>query len=164
MYWLALAPLLYLIGFRRGAPARYWLVALGFAASWFADAGAAMLGGSWALSYVLPGVQLGLFAWALGYWLAMPAMLVALGAETLAMTAPVPETAVTILGSMAVVWWARETDLGLTLAVYCGLGTALYVLLAIDVWGAAFTPLWYAYQGARLVAFGLFGRAAWTAA
>lgn len=155
-HWSALVPILVLLAFKRDAPARYWLVAFGFLASWFADSLALELGGSWAISYILPGVQLGFFAGALGYWLAMPAMLVALGAETLTMTAAVPETAVTTLGSAAVVWWARDTDMGLTLAVYCGLGTVLYLLMVTEFFRPAFTPIWITYQGARLLAFTLF--------
>ena len=46
-HWLSLAPLAYLVLFRRGASTAFWLVALGFAVSFAADTIALLTGGSW---------------------------------------------------------------------------------------------------------------------
>lgn len=155
--WLAaLAPLLFLVVFRPKAPASHWLVALGFSVSVFADFGAKMLGGSWALTYVYPAVQLGLFAWAFGAPWAMLALLTLALVQVAGMPLSGPEMWVTVLGSMVVIWLAMGHPLFGSMLAYCGLATCFYLLLATELFRPAFMPLWYAYQGSRLLAFGLF--------
>lgn len=158
-HWSALAPILFLLAFRRDAGAAYWLVALAFAVSWFADFGAVLLGGSGALLFVYPALQIGLVGAAFGApWLLLVLLAVAAVEILGPMDAPVW---VTLVGSMAVVWMAADTRLAPTIMVYFGLGTALWLLMAEDVWSERFLAWWYGYQSSRLLAFGLFGRAAW---
>ena len=148
----------------RRAGTRYWLVALALSLSGFADLVAWAFGGTWAVSYVLHPVQFGVIAWALGrpsvLWLLVG---FALGQAVWAdLTGP--DVYMTVAGSLAVLVLARNTDLAWTLLTYCGLGTALYLMMIarLDDY-AAFMPWWYAYQAARLTAFALFGRAVWRA-
>jgi hypothetical protein len=61
-HWSAIVPLAILALFRRGAPAAYWLVALGFACSFVADSVASLTAGSWSLSPYYLAAQFGLFA------------------------------------------------------------------------------------------------------
>lgn len=159
----ALAPLLFLLASRRDAPASYWLVALGFSVSVFADFGAEMLGGSWALTYVYPALQLGLFAWAFGAPAVMALLVLIAGIQIVGMPLEGPEVWVTLLGSMLVIVLALDHPLLSSMVAYCGLATCFYLLLVTELWRPAFMPLWYGYQSARLLAFGLFGRAAWRA-
>lgn len=64
--WAALAPLAYLLVFRRTAPAAYWICALGFAVSFVADLIALGTRGSWLAVPWYQVFQFGLFALALG--------------------------------------------------------------------------------------------------
>jgi len=148
---------------RRGSTL-YALVAAAFALSAIADLIALALPAhaTWAVSYILAPVQLGLIAWALGstHW---PVALLglAVGQAVLGDLAQ-PDVLVTVVGSAGVLWLARNTALAWTLFTYCGVATACYVMMAarIDDY-SAFMPWWYAYQTSRLAAFGLFGRAVW---
>ena len=65
-FWhMALLPLAVVL-WKRPGDRRYWLVAVGFAVSWFADAGTLLIGRSWEFTHFFPSVQLGIFAYALG--------------------------------------------------------------------------------------------------
>jgi hypothetical protein len=74
----------------------------------------------------------------------------------------------TVAGMAIVVgalYLAREPGpLTVPLLVFYGLGSLLYLGYAL-LWERYYvsTSFWYAYQGARLGAFGLFARAAWRA-
>jgi hypothetical protein len=150
----------------RRAPATYVLVAAAFAMSAFADLIALGLSGhaTWAVSYVLAPVQVGTILWALGSTRLPFALFgLALGQVVFGDLSQ-PDVVVTVAGSVAVLWLARDTALAWPLFAYFGAGTVCYLMMAarIDDYGA-FMLFWYAYQGARLGAFGLFARAAWRA-
>ena len=161
--WVALAPLVGLIAFRRGAPPAYWLVALGFSVSFFADAGNILLGGSWVLTYIYPALQFGLFALAFGSRLIW-ALVALAGVQVVATPLSGPDMIVTAIGSVGALWAAHGHALFPTVVAYCFVATALYLVLVTELWRPGYMPLWYSYQAARLVAFALFGRAAWRTA
>lgn len=159
----ALAPVLFLLIFRREASIRYWLIALGFSVSWFADLATAALEGSWAVGYAYPPLQLGLFGWAFGApWLFF-VLIVLAGVEVVATTLEGPEIIVRLVGALAVLYVSAGKELVWTMIVYCGIGTGLYLLMTSDIWSERYLGLWYGYQSARLLAFGLFIREAWRA-
>jgi hypothetical protein len=158
-----LLPLLGLLALRRDAPPAYWLVALGFSVSFFADSVTVLLGGSWALTYVYPALQLGVFGWAFGSRGLVWALLGLTAAQIVFTPLAGPEMIVTVAGSAAVLWLAQTHRLFASMVAYCFAGTALYLLLVLEVWRPQYMTLWYAYQTSRLAAFGLFARAAWRA-
>lgn len=162
-HWSALAPLVFLLLFRREAPVRYWLVALGFSVSVFADFGALLLDHSPVLYYVFPVLQFGLFAWALGAPWVLAVLTVIAGAQIVGTDLAGPDRILSLVGSAAVLAlaWRSDTPLIPSLVAYCGLGTAFYLLMTVDIWANRFMVWWYGYQGSRLLAFGLFGWLAW---
>lgn len=157
-HYSALVPLLALVLFKRDAPAPYWLVALGFSVSWFADSAAVYMEGMTVTRYY-PAVQLGLFGMAFrAYWLApvLIVLAVLVGAPTAG-----PEFVVTALGSIAVLWLAVNHELRWSMLAYCGAASAFYVAFATEVATGRFMMLWYPYQVSRLAGFGLFLGAAY---
>jgi len=163
LHYAALAPLFFLLAFRRDAGVTYWLVALGFAVSFFADFGAWLLGGSQALTYIYPAVQFGLFAWAFGQSWALPILLVLAAIQVVGTDLSAPDLGVTLAGSVIAIWATGEHPLVWSILAYCGLGTLCYMMMVERVWADSFDLWWHGYQGSRLLAFGLFGRAAWSA-
>jgi hypothetical protein len=159
-HYSALAPLAFLLAFRRDVRAAYWIVSIAFAVSFFADTVAAFMGGSWAPTSVYPVVQFGLVALAFGGY--VWGLVVA--AAVLLTVTDVPPALPYAVGSMAVMWLAREHKLAAPVLVYFGLGTALYLGMIRHATPEAYEPFmrwWYPYQAARLSAFGLFMHAAW---
>lgn len=153
-HYSALVPLLALLLFKRDAPATYWLVALGFSVSWFADSAADLLGGSMVVTRYYPAVQLGLFGMAFrAYWLPLAVVGLALIVPT---PASGPEFIVTAFGSVAVLWLAVSHDLRWSMLAYCGAASAFYIAFATEVATGKFMMLWYPYQVSRLAGFGLF--------
>lgn len=154
-HWSALVPLLYLL-YKGDAQARYWLVALGFSVSFFADALVYFVPQvNWAVTHFYPPLQLGLFALACGSVL-VPSLL------TLGAFMPTgldrPEVVWTTLGSVMVLQLARSEPFALSLYIYCGAATVFYLLLSSR--DANFMTWWYGYQSCRIAAFMLFIRSA----
>lgn len=158
-HYSALVPLAYLLAFRRDARTAYWIVAIAFSVSWFADLAASFLGGSWAPAAAYPVVQFGLVALAFGGYV----WGVVVAAVLTTTVTEIPPALPYALGSMAAMWLARNHALVAPVLVYFGLGTALYLGMVRHATPAdyeAFMRFWWPYQGARLTAFGLFIRAA----
>ena len=61
LWYAALAPLVFLIAFRRSAPVAFWIAALAFSVSWFADTVDYVDNHSWAATTYYPWVQYPLF-------------------------------------------------------------------------------------------------------
>jgi hypothetical protein len=147
----------------------WWLCALAFLVSAPADIASLMLRGeeTWIPTHFYPLPQLGLFAWA-----ALSSGLVfvwsTLGmvwATSLGITPLTePEWGLTVGGGIVVAVAGWRSALRWPIAVYCGVASLLYLGM-IRQWQdhGVFMPWWYAYQTARLGAFGLFARAAWRA-
>jgi hypothetical protein len=160
MFWAPLAPVLLLLTLRRHAPPVYWIVALAFLVSWFADAFARWADGSWAAVSYYPVAQMGLFAWAFGghVW----ALAVALIAAPL--TWFEPPVWPRVIGSIAALLLAKGHTLSPVVVLYCGVGTILYLGMIRHATPEAYEPFmrwWFPYQAARLAAFGLFVHTAW---
>lgn len=151
LHYASIAPLLLLLAFRRDVGAAYWFVALGFAVSFFMD-----MTDSWAVSHVLPAIQLGFFAWAFGAAWVMPVLVTLAAVQIIGTDLSGPDIYVTLVGSMLVVHAAVGHPLLPAMLAYCGVATILYVLMVGELFRPAFMPLWYGYQGSRLLAFGLF--------
>lgn len=149
-------PLAYLLIFRRDARPEFWLVALGFMVSWFADAVNLFLDPApWVVTHYYPALQLGMFGMAFGVWwspmvLIGGAMLIPIGME--------PEMIVTALGSVLILTYAeiRGGPLRAPIWAYCFVATIFYVLMG--VWMTM--GMWWGYQVSRMLAFVLFLRAA----
>lgn len=155
-HWSALVPLAYLLAFRRDARPAYWLLAFGFAISYFAEAVLLIWPQvNWGVTHFYPPVQLGLFAIACGS-VVIPILLAGMAAVPTALERP--EVVVTALGSVMVVWQARRQVFAPVLYVYAGVGTVFYLLLSTELGTGRFMWFWYPYQMSRLVAFGLFVR------
>ena len=160
---MAFIPLvaLWLMGQRLG---RHWFAAWAFWVSFPVELVALMLDGmdTWLVSNVLPVVQLPLFALALGSRYLAGAVVVVCALVLLAFR-QTPDVWAVTLGSCIILTAAlvAPTDLSWALWVFCGLGTLFYLgmIQHTDDYGR-FMPWWYAYQGARLTAFGLFIHAA----
>lgn len=124
------------------------MIAEGYAVSFFADMVVLAMGGSWLVTHFFPSAQLGLWAFAAGSFL-VPALLFSL---TLLGPYDSMGLGVVILGSVAVIGLSRGTEFYLPLLVYCGLGSALYVGLALNK-----TMAWYyPYQAVRVASMLLF--------
>lgn len=152
-HFVALAPVAVLLLARRDAPLVYWIIALAFAVSWFHDAAALVLGGTWDLVPYLMLATFGLLCWAFGGPV-LAGVYVAMAVTGWA-AGPV---FVAVLGSMLVLAPSVDHELAWPMWLYAGIGTLCYMAMearAADV----FMPWWWGYQGARLGAFGLFARA-----
>ena len=149
LHWSALVPLL-LVLVRYDLPEPYKLVAVAFAVSWLADTVAFFTGMSWAVTQFYPGPQFALMTYALGSVL-WPAVLFSL---SLLPPYDGPDLLVHGVGALAVLRLARG-PLAASVRTY-GLATLLYLVLAV----AFVYPIWYIYQGVRVVAFALFVKAA----
>lgn len=162
-HWSALIPicsLLLLKSTGRDCAPAYWLIAAGFFVSFLGDIVALTLGGDWrwAVTHFYPALQLGLFALALGS-IKVPIALLALTAFPFGLDRP--EILITTLGSVAVIYLARQGPWFLVMIVYCGAGTLFYLGFSAETDNVQrFMEYWYPYQGARLIAFGLFVRQA----
>jgi hypothetical protein len=144
----------------RRYPSSYWLIALGFFVSFLGDMIALNLSGdiTWVVTHFYPPLQLGLFALALGS-IKVPIALLALTAFPFGLDRP--EILITTLGSVAVIYLARQGPWLLIMLVYCGAGTLFYLGFSSETDNVQrFMEYWYPYQGARLIAFGLFVRQA----
>ena len=131
------------------------LVALAFFMSAIGDAGAAVLGGSWAATFLWLPVQLALvFAYLLSakplQW-ALVALCVVTAASAY-LSGLGPEFAVTMAGSCVILWFNRGV-LYWPILIYFGFGT-----IAFSAWIASgFAPaLWVAYQACRIGAYAAF--------
>lgn len=148
-HWMALAPLLYLIAFRRDAHPIYWMAAWGFAASWFVDTVAEVTDGSWIATQYLPAFQLGAFGSAMGAALWFP-----LGLILLSFVAD--PVLVTLLGSCVVIWYAANHPFRDSMLAYCGFGS----VMLLGFVATASIPTWLGYQVARAFGIGFFIKAA----
>ena len=155
-HWSALVPLAWLVwlGHRgKAVPRAYWLIAAGFGVSFVWDIATLLTRGSWAWSHIFAPAQLGLFALACGS-VFVPILLVALASVPFGLERP--EVLVTALGSTIVVYLTHQKIYGLSLALYCGVGTIFYLLMSTELSTGRFMWFWYPYQGCRLSAFGAF--------
>lgn len=175
-FWLALGPIAWLVLARREVGVVFWIFAVGFLSSLLGDAigtmdkVAGMSEGRWLNTYLWPPVMFAILARAviadpLRWWLAVAVIgLVA----WLDLRAGIDGAAwlATAVGAVIVcfaLWRAPDpSPLHNALVVLCGVGSILYCAYAIT-WESYYvsTAWWYAYQGSRLAAFGLFGRAVW---
>jgi hypothetical protein len=153
-HWLPLAPAGVLVVRRT---TYHWLVAAAFATAFVHESYAIVTGGSWEGVAVWTLAQFGLLLLAFGGPVVMLAYVVAAWGLWLAG----PEV-LAALGSIIVLLLAKNHRLAWSMFVYCGFGTLAYLAMAAE-WQGVFMPWWWAYQSARLAAFGLFARAAWRA-
>lgn len=155
-HWSALVPLAWLVwlGHRgKTVPIAYWLIAAGFGISFVADLVTLWTTWNWAVGHFYRPVQLGLFILATGA--VFPAiLLVAISSVPFGLERP--EVLVTALGSTIVVYLTHQKLYGLSLALYCGVGTIFYLLMSTELSTGRFMWFWYPYQGCRLSAFGAF--------
>jgi hypothetical protein len=172
-HWGAAVPLALMFLLRvsgRKFPAVFWIVAIAFAVSFIADTVRKVTGVPFIARPYYPPIQFALFALAVSIGRRWLGDAVALLAVSAVIASPLLLAgldvwvrglgAVIVLGLMAL----HETPLVWTLIVYCGFATAFWLWMqqyGTDYYAAR--PWWYAYQGARLAAFGLFARAAWRA-
>lgn len=163
-HWSALIPMALLLAFWRNADAPYWLVAAGFAVSFVADSISLVFDGTWALYHVYPALQLGLFALAFGVRWALPLLVAVAAFQVFATPLAGPDVTVTLIGSVIVLYLARDHPLAWSMVAYCGLASVFYLLMVENLWAERFMTWWLGYQASRLLAFALFGRAAWRAA
>jgi hypothetical protein len=175
---MSLIPLLVLVVLRPEAKAVFWIVAIAFLTSVVVgdvvqriDREAGLSDGAWLNTFVWPPVMFALLTRALLptilWWLALGAIAFA---AWLAFQGPLdhPEWTVTVVGSVIVLsfyLFAGPDDLAPTLVTFCVAASLCWVLYALTFRNyPVATGWWYAYQTARLGAFGLFARAAWRAA
>lgn len=152
----SLLPVLFLLAFGRDLPARYWLVAIGWFISWFADSIGDFIGGAWWGWYLLLPVQvwfmLAAFVgpservfYAVALALLVPVSIIS--------DAPGPEILITFIGSIAILWVARG-PLAIPLYIYFGLGTIAYASMIIAFQGGGdYLSPWRLYRDCRLLAF-----------
>jgi hypothetical protein len=174
---ISVIPLLVLVVLRPDAKAAFWIVAIAFLSSVVVgdfvqriDVETGATDGAWLNTFVWPPIMFALLARALLptilWWLALGAIAFA---AWLSFQGPLdhPEWTVTVVGSVIVLsfyLFAGLDDLAPTLVTFCVLGSLCYVLYALTFRNyPVATGWWYAYQTARLAAFGLFARAAWRA-
>lgn len=170
-HWAAAVPFVFLAFLRvrgRTIEPGYWFVAIGFNVSVFADFATKFLGLDWEVQpYYLP-LQAALIAFGLTVDKARVQDIVAIVATLLlvagASLSDGPDVWVRAAVSAALLALAWNHRLAWPVVVYFVLGTALYFkMLTYGKDVDAARPWWYGYQGSRLLAFGLFGRAAWRA-
>lgn len=161
-HYASLAPLL-LILWRPRRDLSYWLVALAFATSHIADTVAEWSGGSWSVTRFYVPVQLALFALAFTRRRDLVgAVFLAVAVMSFAGTGP--DMIVRGVGSLVVLWLAKDHALSWSIFAYLGVGTVLYLGMVAQIDDVpVFMRWWYPYQGARLAAVALFIRAAMVA-
>ncbi len=153
---IGLVPILAMLVMGRKLPGMYWLVAVAFSVSWFADSLAHFSGGNWVAWHLLLPVQI---------WLVLLAFIddrrafAALALFMLAVLSwawhgPGPDQLVITTGSIAILLVARGA-LAWPLYVYFGGGTVAYLVMTSGV-GGAMLPAWYCYQSCRLLSFIFF--------
>lgn len=144
----------------RDRSATYVLVAAAFAVSFLADLGVLLTGHSWSVLAIYPVLQFGLFAVAFGG--AGLAILLCVVALLQAIGMPGPDMLVTGIGSIGVLYLATPHRLHASMLWYCGVASVCWLLMVpVRSNPDAFMLAWWPYQAARLIAFGLFVRAAW---
>lgn len=155
----ALVPLLALLIFGRESPRAWWLLALAFAVSWFGDSFAFFLGGSWAASYFWLPVQFALALVAFSptrLWALVATVAVALLAMvSVQISAPGPEWALTLVGSITVMAVA-DGVLVWPAIIYFGVGSVAYLWMIGYVDADGFLVAWWTYQACRVLAFAAF--------
>lgn len=150
---IGLIPILGMLIVGRQLPRVYWLVALGFFVSWFADSAMHFIGGTWGAWYLFLPVQI---------WLILAAFtdtalsqvyvalaLICLTVASWNLSHPGPEQLVTIVGSIAILYVVRG-PLVWPLSIYFGAGTVARLFMVSQV-GGDILPGWYAYQTCRAV-------------
>lgn len=172
MLWLRIAltvagaaPLACVLWYRPPLP--YWLIGAGLSMSWLGDLAMYMSGGAWDVTYLWLPVQFGLVLMGLARTMRDRAIILfcvpALGIFSAYLSGPRPDMALTLIGSLAVLYLA-EGRATLALYVYFGLGTVLYFLMAARAGTPEILLPWAAYQACRVIAYAAFGRAVYQAA
>jgi hypothetical protein len=155
---IGVIPVLGMLIFGRKLPRVYWLVALAFFVSWFADSAMHFIGGTWEAWYFFLPVQVWLMVVAFTdnavHWLMGAVALLLLLVASWTWHAPAPDQLVTVIGSVAILYMAGGR-LAWPLYVYFGAGTAAYLVMVSQV-GSNFMPWWYCYQGCRALSYILF--------
>ena len=140
----------------RRLPYGYWLVALAFFVSWFADSVMYFTGGEWQATYFWLPVQLWLVLLALirapVHRLLSAIALLLLASVSLALSWPGPDYLITVAGSVAILYLARGW-LAFPLYIYFGAGTVAYLIMVPHAGSASILTPWLWYQGCRLFAF-----------
>lgn len=153
---MALVPIAAMMVAGRRLSASYWLVALAFLMSWFADSFDHYSGGLWSDVWVWLLFQFLLVVAAVTrgrtrlLWMAAVGLV---GSLSLILT-PGPDWLLTLAGSAAVLMLARGW-LTIPLALYFGAGTFAYFWMIASI-GGDILPAWYVYQGCRVAAYGAF--------
>jgi hypothetical protein len=177
-FWLALGPITYLVLARKDVGFAFWVFAVAYLTSLGGDAigtldrFAGLSEGRWLNTHVWPPVMFAVIAGVVirdqvRWWLAIAVIALAAWVDARGGVGH-PGWMATVAGMAIVVgalYLAREPGpLTVPLLVFYGLGSLLYLGYAL-LWERYYvsTSFWYAYQGARLGAFGLFARAAWRA-
>lgn len=146
---MGLVPLVWLV-LRREASQAEWLIALGFAVSWFADFTGSIAPHMWQMVELYPAVQFTFFGVAVGAGLWLPVLMSAL------VFAGLPWLLVAV-GSAVTLFYAAGTRYGLAMLLYCGLGSIAHLgLLVSRADPEAFMALWWPYQMMRLAAIVCF--------
>ena len=124
--------------------------------SWLGSSLQHFSGGVWWTSYLWLPVQftLALAAFGPGRWTLAAVSCGALAASSTLLSAPGPDVLLTVVGSAAVLLVARG-PLRTPAVIYFGAGSVLYLLMIQRI-GGDIMPAWYAYQGARALAFVAF--------
>jgi hypothetical protein len=172
MTWIAVAltvagaiPLAFVLWVRPPVP--YWLLGAGLSASWVGDLMMYRSGGAWDVAYLWLPLQFGLVLMGLARTMRDRAIILfcvpALGIFSAYLSGPRPDMALTLIGSLAVLYLA-EGRATLALYVYFGLGTVLYFLMAARAGTPEILLPWAAYQACRVIAYAAFGRAVYQAA
>lgn len=155
---VGLIPILGMMAFGRKLPRIYWLVALGFFVSWFADSATHFSGGTWGVWYLFLPLQVWLvwiaFVERAIFQVAAALVLIVLAVTSWGLTHPGPEQLVTIVGSIAILVVVRGPLLW-PLGVYFGAGTVARFFMVSQA-GGDILPGWYAYQICRTLGIILF--------
>lgn len=163
LHYGALLPALAAVLYRTRLPRGTVLVASAFAVSWAGDYAALWAGGAWYPSYLWLAAQFGFVAWAVLEYdrdrlMVVVALTLAVWLDAFLVSTS-PDVLVTAIGSAIVVPAAIKTrhPFALALALYFGIGSALYLMMVAHVSDpVGFTPWWWAYQGARVAGWGTF--------
>ena len=153
---IGLIPILGMMAMGRKLPRLYWLIALGFFVSWFADSVIHFSGGSPGAWYLFLPVQIWLIWIALtdSHRILAAVVLIVLTMISWNLTHPGPEQLVTIVGSIAILCVVRG-PLVWPLGLYFGAGTVARLFMVSQV-GSDIFPAWCAYQGSRALGVILF--------
>jgi hypothetical protein len=145
----------------------YWLIGAGLSVSWIGDLLGYWSRGAWDLAYLWLPLQFGLVLMGLARS-ANDRVAVAFGVPALAvlsygLSSPRPDVALTLIGSLAVLYLA-DGRAALPLYLYFGLGTVLYFLMASRAGTPEILGPWAAYHTCRVIAYAAFAHATYRAA